>query len=95
MKQITLDIKEIKIMKMAREPDRIFLETTLPDSCWPYTEDLTIRIDAANGSGLSYVKRNFGFDRNDCTVIDANPTQINQNFKYSSKVNYCFSGNFP
>lgn len=39
--------------------DNIFLHTTLPDGCWPYTDTATATINVARGSAVDYVEKNF------------------------------------
>jgi hypothetical protein len=61
MKQITFDVTRITVMQ-GSGPDKVSMETTLTEGCWPYTEPLTLHFDVAANSGVSYVETHFGTD---------------------------------
>lgn len=55
---MTLEITEILIIH-GSGPDKIFLETRLPNGMWPYNGNATLRLEVASETGESYCRRHF------------------------------------
>lgn len=53
-----MNICKIKIIK-GRGADKVYMETDLPEACWPYDGTLSIRFDVAEGRGEEYIKTHF------------------------------------
>ena len=40
-------------------PDHVMLNTNLPNGCWPYNGNASLRLEVASGRGVDYVKEHF------------------------------------
>jgi hypothetical protein len=60
---MNLEIKSITVM-LTGGTDKVFLDTDLPDGCWPYTGMAQFHADVAADHGVNWVKRVFGEEVN-------------------------------
>lgn len=61
MKRLMLEIEKIVVLHCDHGPDLIQLHTKGLKPCiWPFDESPTPRFEVARGTGIDYVKENFG-----------------------------------
>lgn len=53
-----IKITQIEILRMGGA-DRIFLQTELPEGCYPFKGIAHLRLDVASGNAEEYCKKNF------------------------------------
>lgn len=41
-------------------PDTILLEVDLPNGCWPYNGNQSVKMEVSAGSGIGYLEENLG-----------------------------------
>ena len=54
-----MNVKTITIVKSPTGADKVYLETDLPESSFPWKGNLSVRFEVSKGSGEKYVGTHF------------------------------------
>lgn len=54
----TLLVSEATVIR-AHGPDKVILETDLPDGMYPYTGKMSVKFSVSRGTGEQYVRKHF------------------------------------